>query len=332
MSERSGFLDEAGPDGDPQACLSAADKLLAAGEDALAAAALDRAWGLRPEDPSITARRAALLDALSVTALGLHFLYIPAGSFYMGSEQGESDERPVHRRRLEAFWMAEVPLSWASYCRLQDWEMPPHGVPKDLGVLTRYARIQSLSGNKLRHLYCLRPGESSGLSVDGTDCGDAKPLVTISAEEADRFAAAISGEGGRFFLPSEAQWEKAARGGLIGARHAWGDAPPSPERCDFGRFDAFAIGESKALPPNGYGLYAVCGGVWEWTADHYDALAYARGEIDPAASERVLRGGSWADCAEAVTVSYRMSSSLWFSPTIGLRLAADFSSASTTAR
>jgi formylglycine-generating enzyme required for sulfatase activity len=68
----------------------------------------------------------------------------------------------------------------------------------------------------------------------------------------------------------------------------------------------------KTFPPNGYGLYAVCGGVWEWARDWYDRDGYGRSRTTdpegPAEGEqRVARGGSWADCAEAVTVSYRMA-------------------------
>jgi formylglycine-generating enzyme required for sulfatase activity len=91
----------------------------------------------------------------------------------------------------------------------------------------------------------------------------------------------------------------------------------------------------KTFPPNSYGLYAMNGGVWEWTRDWYDRDYYRTApatdpEGPPAGKEIVLRGGSWADCAEAVTVSFRMScpvgnweKSRWGAyrtPTIGFRL------------
>ena len=100
--------------------------------------------------------------------------------------------------------------------------------------------------------------------------------------------------------------------------------PPDPDRCDFGRFDDFTVADPRGFPPNGYGLYAMCGGVWEWTADRYDAEAYRNRTIDPRAEEWVLRGGSWADCASAVTVSFRMSTNIGSTPTVGVRLAARF--------
>jgi formylglycine-generating enzyme required for sulfatase activity len=141
----------------------------------------------------------------------------------------------------------------------------------------------------------------------------------------------LSGRGVRCALPSEAQWEKAARGGLIGARYPWGDEPPTSERCDFGHYGDFMIRPSKSLPPNGYGLYAMSGGVWEWTGDWYDRDGYRNSaDHEPKGAargkERVLRGGSWADCAGAVTVSFRSSNPIeprtWHAacPMIGFRL------------
>jgi sulfatase modifying factor 1 len=91
----------------------------------------------------------------------------------------------------------------------------------------------------------------------------------------------------------------------------------------------------RRFPPNGYGLYAMSGGVWEWTSDWYDAESYRESPTgDPRDPEegaaKVLRGGSWTDCAEAVTVSFRMAreSSSWktgewgqhLAPNIGFRI------------
>ena len=133
-------------------------------------------------------------------------------------------------------------------------------------------------------------------------------------QEAEELCARLSTGDIAYGLPTEAEWERAARGGLVGHRYPWGDEPPTAERCDFDRFDHFSILPPRLLPPNGYGLYAMTGSVWEWTADWYDAEYYRTSSADdptgpPTGAERVLRGGSWADCAETVTVSFRMSRS-----------------------
>src|SRR5262249_16850884 len=123
----------------------------------------------------------------------------------------------------------------------------------------------------------------------------AKPMVSVSHEEAMTLCRRLSTGAVVYGLPTEAQWEKAARGGLIGARHSWGDDPPSLARCDFDRFDKFSILPMRTFPPNGYGLYAMNGGVWEWTLDWYQADWYRQSPEDnpqgpTQGNERVLRG------------------------------------------
>jgi formylglycine-generating enzyme required for sulfatase activity len=137
----------------------------------------------------------------------------------------------------------------------------------------------------------------------------------------------------RYRLPTEAEWEKAARGGLVSCKYPWGTNPPTNELCDFNRFEKFSILPMKQFPPNSYGLYAMSGGVWEWTTDWYDAEFYVRSpRRDPHGPQdgrqRVVRGGSWADCSDAVTVSFRMSMSddaipNQTNPNIGFRICRD---------
>lgn len=354
------------PGDDPRPALAVADQAEAAGDLRLAASALDRAYGLAPHDRAIGQRRRRLLDSLAVEEHGLRFRYIPAGVFLMGSETGDPDERPVRPVLVDGFWMADTPVSWGAFCRLLGWPPPTEqgAATSDQRFYTdlwgRAAGWVLANARLVRLQYCedatteargwhshdpvrqaTRMERGDGRSVTWLEVFGApsrpadapwryedKPMVAVSWQEAEALAAKLSTSSVRYTLPIEAQWEKAARGGLIGCRYAWGDEPPTPERCDFGRFEPFMLRPSRALPPNGYGLHAMCGSVWEWTSDAYDARpTEPRGRARP--TERVLRGGSWTDPAEVVTVSFRMSRRGDFSdrspadhiaPNIGFRL------------
>lgn len=344
MTDLEQILSACGPVGDPGEALVLADYLLEQSDLIGAAAALDRAYGLAPEDPQIFALRASTLQQLKITEGGLTFRYVPAGSFLMGSTTGDPDEQPVHPVKLEGFWMAEVPMTWAAYNRAMGWPLPPE-FPEE-SALDQEQQFRLVVDSKIRVQYCEtyteeardwhahQPddrmqalfGAPKRSKPDAAHTYDRKPLVAIDWHDATQLAEQMSSEKVQYTLPTEAQWEKAARAGLIGRRYGWGDAPPTSDRCDFGAFDKFRIQPPKNFAPNGYGLYGMCGGVWEWTQDRYDALAYQGDASEPEegeASERVLRGGSWSDCADAVTVSFRMSrptGQASATPNIGFRL------------
>lgn len=370
---------EAGADGiegDPADFVVAADLFLARGELESAASALDRAYGLAPDDRDIAEQRRDVLERLALTEHDLVFRYIPAGTFLMGSTTGDPDERPVHAVGLDAFWITDVPITWAAYCERMGWEPPPSGTPPQLEDDDDRMRGFHLNeANKIRRSYCGSDDEDSDEDSEddpfsehgGHAYGrpleyDRKPMVAVGWADAEVLAERLTTATARFALPSESQWEKAARGGLIGKPYSWGDAAPTRECCDFGHFGQFMIADPRSLPSNGYGLHGMCGGVWEWTATLYDALAYARklagriaddelqgrpderllalnhhasrAGVDPDLLEqphlRVLRGGSWADGAAAVTLSVRMAregwgwqSGLWSAsdtPNVGFRL------------
>lgn len=338
-----------------------------------AAAAYDQAYGMTPGDSWLVAARQGVLERLAVTEHGLRFRYVPAGAFLMGSVQGETDERPVHPVELDGYWLSETPVSWADYCRLMKWSPPPESLPRR----TRWRdwrktgqvdmRLLSLfNANKIRLQYCedqttraaanwhahqpdLDPAKRERWGAPQREPSEApwgyalKPMVSVAWQEAKDLADRLSTTSVRYHLPTEAQWEKGARGGLVQCYYPWGDTAPTADRCDFDRLSQFSIQPMRRFPPNGYGLYGMSGGVWEWTADWYDAEYYGssprRDPRGPARGEqKVLRGGSWSDCADVVTVSFRMSraSLSWrdtdsmqrarsdarhFAPNIGFRLA-----------
>ncbi|MCB9762187.1 MAG: SUMF1/EgtB/PvdO family nonheme iron enzyme [Alphaproteobacteria bacterium] len=296
---------------------------------------LDALW--RAGDTAAGLRLMAMLDQLAVEQHGLRFRYIPAGTFRMGSVNGQPDERPVHAVTLEGFWLTETPVSWADFCRVISWSPPPRSVPEV--AEGEKVPFEIWNTNKIRLQYCedrtrrarnwhahvpeqlWQKGDQTVTSRelfgevpredDSAWRYGGKPMVAVTWHQARELAEAM---GPGFDLPTEAEWERAARGGHVDQPYPWGDAPPTPERCDFDAFGRWVIQPSRSLPPNDYGLYAMSGGVWEWCLDHYDAGFYAESperaplcRVEHPEAQYVLRGGSWADCAEACTVSFRMA-------------------------
>lgn len=177
------------------------------------------------------------------------------------------------------------------------------------------------------------PGSSVGERMD-------HPVVHVSARDSDAFAAWAGGR-----LPNEAEWEHAARGGLRDALFPWGNDEPTdhgPYPCNIwqGRFparDEASDGYDGTAPvrsfePNGYGLYQMCGNVWEWTADPFRVRSLKREakELNTAAAlegRRVLKGGSFL-CHRSYCYRYRIAARTGNTPDTstshtGFRLAYD---------
>ncbi len=364
------LLSSCGSMGEAKHFFSLAKEFQANGNLRMAATAYDRAYGLNPENHDIAIARKQILAQLAVVEHGMKFCYIPAGAFLMGSETGEADEQPIHPVELGDFWLSEMPVSWATYCELMKWELPPHACPAEKEPENHSASFGYLhEENKIRLQYCENTTERamdwhahcpqqewvdypSGKNPVTTQelfglperenqelpwgYGET-PMVSISWQSAEELCHKISTGKISYRLPTEAEWEKSARGGLINCTYPWGNEPPNENRCDFNRFDQFSILPTRRFPPNGYDLYGMSGSVWEWTSDWYDALYYnesscknPKGPEEKKGPEKVLRGGSWADCADVLSVSFRMSrqatnwrEECWgrhFTPNIGFRL------------
>jgi formylglycine-generating enzyme len=190
---------------------------------------------------------------------------IPAGDFLMGSEAGQEDEQPVHRVWVSAFALAKYPVTNREYaCFLR---AAGHGAPK------------SWDEPRFNH-----PDQ---------------PVVAVSWFEAIAYCRWLSGMCRKAYrLPSEAEWEKAARGGVEGRRYPWGDELPQWMN-PYGRGEAVEqpdlVGED---PPNGYGLHNMGDLVHVWCGDWYAADYYRKSAAhDPqgpaSGVRRASRGGSW---------------------------------------
>lgn len=159
---------------------------------------------------------------------------------------------------------------------------------------------------------CTAPGLSNSYTRDSY-YGDAQyadyPVIYVEWNQATAYC---EWRGAR--LPSEAEWEKAARGGLEGKQYPWGDEAPVCDKnaSNGAKFDDDAgcnDTDTEAVgsyAPNGYGLYDMAGNVWEWVDDWYDA--YPGNTVADSSfgkTYRVLRGGSWYNSPYNLRVSFR---------------------------
>jgi formylglycine-generating enzyme required for sulfatase activity len=189
-------------------------------------------------------------------------VYVPAGEFLMGSTYedpfAEDDEKPQHTVYLAAFWIDRTEVTNAQYRKCVE-----------AGA-------------------CQPPGCWDDSRLNAPD----QPVVCVTWYEAQDYAAWVGGR-----LPTEAEWEKAARG-IDGQIYPWGDSPPD---CDKTNYSSCA---GKPLPvgthPDGaspFGVLDMAGNVWEWVADWYDGDYYSQDRpINPQGpdrgGQRVLRGGT----------------------------------------
>jgi formylglycine-generating enzyme len=233
---------------------------------------------------------------------------IPAGEFLMGSDEGEDDERPAHRLRIEDFYVSLCPVTHADYARFVRetgyrvpavYELP---LVVTAGGAERERSFRAASQPYLWLDHTPPPGKAD------------HPVTLVRHEDAVAYCGWLATATGRGFrLPTEAEWERAARGGTDGRRYPWG------ERLDRNMANFLADPSAKPLhgttacrtyPPNGYGLFDMTGNVWEWVHDWYDPRNYSvpdRSQMGPRQGHlRILRGGSWlvAD-VRMLSCSYR---------------------------
>jgi len=196
-------------------------------------------------------------------------ILIPAGAFIMGDDNGRPDERPAHRVTLSAFRMAVLPVTneeYAAYLAATGHEPP------------RFWDEPAFN----------RPRQ---------------PVVGASWFDAVAYCDWLSSvHGARFRLPTEAEWEKAARG-TDGRLYPWGNDPPTPLHANYAKIGSNSHG---TLLPVGtmeagkspYGVYDMAGNVWEWVSDWYDNDFYKNSPSQnptgpPRGGFKVIRGGSW---------------------------------------
>jgi formylglycine-generating enzyme required for sulfatase activity len=213
---------------------------------------------------------------------GLSYVWIPPGEFQMGATDGDTEayrrENPRHPVRITSgFWLSDTPVTVAAYKRFIT-ERPDFKMPPAPDFNPKW--------NKEDH-----------------------PVVRVTWDEAQAYC---EWAGGR--LPTEAQWEYAARGGQDGLKYPWGNEI-TPADANYKGSKWKGSSPVRTYPPNRWGLYDMAGNVWEWVADSYDEDYYATPPPgspaqNPRAPQsgkvRVLRGGSFDVAARYLRAAARL--------------------------
>jgi formylglycine-generating enzyme required for sulfatase activity len=213
---------------------------------------------------------------------------LPAGTFTMGCKNGrdnvegvdkcEGDETPAHRVSVDSFWLGITEVTF------DEWEI------------------------------CVKDGACPEAKDEGWGRGN-RPVINVSWEDTQTYIGWLNKRTGkRYRLPTEAEWEYAARGGREDGAYPWG-FKASHEHANYGGIEGKDQWEYTApvgqFPANGFGLYDMQGNAWEWCEDWYAEDYYATSPaINPSGassgSYRVLRGGSWLYAPLSMRSAFRV--------------------------
>ena len=267
---------------------------------------------IRPDAGTWSAPRAAPGKALDTSAMA----HIPGGPFLMGSDSLDTfiddSEGPVREVHLPPYLIDSTAVSNAAFAEFiaatghvtdaerEGWTFVFHALlHPQARTAVRAGVVPDAPWWLAVERACRHAPEGPGSNIETRPN---HPVVHVSWHDASAYAAWCGKR-----LPTEAEWEKAARGGLVQATYPWGEElkPAGQHRCNLwqGRFPDIDTGDDgyigtcpvNAFEPNGFGLYNMAGNVWEWCADAWSSAA-----------ARVIRGGSYL-CHASYCNRYRVS-------------------------
>jgi len=241
-----------------------------------------------------------VLLRIEIRGVTFELVRIPAGQFLMGSETGDSDEKPVHRVRIgESFYMGKTEVTVRQF----------QAFTKAMGYKTEAEKGRWASNYAWG--FPIVPGRDLSWRQPGLAQSENDPAVCISWNDAVAFCRWLSKETGDCYrLPTEAEWEYACRAGGKGA--CAGDLDEMGWHRENSASKTHPVGRKK---PNAWGLYDMHGNAWEWCLDVWhssyqgaatDGSAWLTEDYLPrAAIRRVLRGGAWCRLAFELGATYR---------------------------
>jgi formylglycine-generating enzyme required for sulfatase activity len=220
---------------------------------------------------------------------------IAAGEFVMGAEDGDEDERPPHRAYIDEFAIGTYPVTNAEYAQFV--REAGHQSPAVQALPMMISSALEADFRALAAAYCW----SNGHPPAGRE---RHPVTLVAFPDALAYCGWLASKTGRpVRLPTEAEWERAARGGLLGKRYPWGDAIDSA--CanflpDANRKSERGTEPVGSYPANGFQLHDMAGNVWQWVSDWYAANYYERAQyLNPQGPDngvlRIVRGGAWVN-------------------------------------
>lgn len=216
---------------------------------------------------------------------GLTEVRIPAGKFLMGDpwNEGDEDERPQHEVHVDEFVMADTQTTWEQWQEVYQWARE-HGYEFDNAGKGRGPDHPVTDIN----WYDVAKWCNAASEMDGyRPCyyEDEEHTVVFQRGRINLTPAMIDHKADGYRMPTEAEWEKAARGGLVGHHFPWPSNGPGyekyidPSKANYGGNEGGTT-PVKKYPPNGFGLYIV-GNVWEWMEEKYDPDAYKKQAQEP---------------------------------------------------
>lgn len=241
--------------------------------------------GRSPTDPEFVNEDEGPVGTEAASIDGM--VYIPAGNFNMGNNHTTVDDDPLHGVYLDGYYIDKFEVTNAQYAKFMNEAMSVEYIQYHSGDVTRRdIELMDLTDAQIRWAgdhFVAQPGKEDYPAIEITWYG----------------AAAYAAFNGKR-LPTEAEWEKAARG-TDGRRYPWGNDPPTDQHCNFDSETSAntPVGFYSPLGDSPYGVSDMAGNVAEWCADYYDRDYYnsASARRNPQGPSegfyRIIRGGAW---------------------------------------